>query len=96
VMLASSNPAAAAVPASVSIPPSSVEATFTVTAGVVTAPTVVTITASYNGTSMSAPLTVTPAGGAAARRPPAGLPLPVPINATLRRGRDCRGETLPG
>jgi hypothetical protein len=96
VMLASSNPAAAAVPASVLIPPSSVEATFTVTAGAVTAPTIVTITAAYNGTSMSAPLTVTPAGGAAARRPPAALLLPAPLDVTLRRGRDCRDETLPG
>ncbi|HEV3468848.1 MAG TPA: hypothetical protein VG148_05975 [Pyrinomonadaceae bacterium] len=60
VALSSSN-AAAAVPASVTVPAGSASATFTVTTRAVTANTTATITASYNGVTRSAALTVTPA-----------------------------------
>jgi hypothetical protein len=62
VSLSSSNTAVASVPASVTVPTGGFTGTFTITTFAVAASTTVTITASYNGTSRTAPLTVTPAG----------------------------------
>lgn len=61
VTLSSSNPAAAAVPGSATIPSGANSATFGVTTSAVTSSTPVTITAAYNGTSRPTTLTVTPA-----------------------------------
>jgi hypothetical protein len=63
VTLSSSNPAAAAGPASVPIPAGATSATFTVNTGIVVFATNVTITASYKGTTRSADLRVTNALG---------------------------------
>ncbi len=60
VMLSSSNPAVASVPASVGVPGGANLASFTITTAGVTFTTPVTITATYNGTQ-SAVLTVAPA-----------------------------------
>ena len=60
VTLTSSNPAAAAVPASITVPSGAVTGTFSITTTAVTAPTGVTISASYSGLSQSATLTVMP------------------------------------
>jgi hypothetical protein len=68
IALSSSNPAVAAVPASVTVPTNGFTGTFTITTTAVAASTAVTITASYNGTSRSGSLTVTPAGAP----PPSG------------------------
>ena len=63
VLLSSSKPFVALVPASVRVPGnSSVSAPFTITAGYVTANTQVTITASYLGVNVTANITVTPDG----------------------------------
>ncbi len=62
VALTSSNPAVAAVPASVTVSPSSSTASFTVNTGTVAYATGVVITATYNGTSQQAALTVMPTG----------------------------------
>ncbi|TFZ00687.1 hypothetical protein EZ313_19760 [Ramlibacter henchirensis] len=70
VALASSNPAVAAVPASVTVPAGATSASFAVTTSAVAANTGVTLTGTYNGTSRTASLTVTPA---AAPPPPASL-----------------------
>jgi LmbE family N-acetylglucosaminyl deacetylase len=58
VPLSSSNPAAAAVPASVTVPGGNVTANFTVTTGTVSAATTVTLSANINGTPRPAMLTV--------------------------------------
>jgi len=60
VSLSSSNPAVAAVPASVTVAAGNTSANFTVTTSSVTASTSVTITGTYNGVSRSATLTVNP------------------------------------
>jgi hypothetical protein len=60
VSLASSNPGAASVPASVTIAGGATSATFAVTTTSVTANTATTLTASYDGTSRTATLTVAP------------------------------------
>jgi hypothetical protein len=61
VSLSSSNPGVANVPPSVTIAAGATSATFTTTTSSVGASTAVTVTASYNGTSRSAGLTVNPA-----------------------------------
>ncbi|MDQ3806264.1 MAG: hypothetical protein M3416_20855, partial [Acidobacteriota bacterium] len=66
VSLSSSNPSAAGVPASVTIASGQNAANFNVTTGSVSATTTVTITAAYNGTTMSRTLTVTPRAAAPA------------------------------
>jgi hypothetical protein len=58
--LTSSNPAVASVPASVTIPYGSSSAVFTVGQKTVTTAASVTISATYSGSSATAPLTVTP------------------------------------
>ena len=63
VTLSSSNPAAAQVPASVTVPAGQTFRTFTVTTSTVAAATPVTITATYRGSSRSATVTVLAAGG---------------------------------
>ncbi len=63
ITLASSNPAVAAVPASVTIQPGYSSHTFTVTPSSVTTSQTVTITAKYNGVTQTATLTVVPVPG---------------------------------
>ena len=60
VSLSSSSPAAAAVPASVSVAQGATNATFTIPTSAVTTSTPVTITASAGGVTRTAALTVTP------------------------------------
>jgi len=60
VTLSSSNPAVAAVPASLSFPPGVSSGEFLISASAVGASTTVTINASYGGTTQGAILTVTP------------------------------------
>src|SRR5436309_8704623 len=61
VALSSSNTSVATVPASVTVPGNATSATFTVSTSPVSTTTSVTISGSYNGTTLSASLTVTPA-----------------------------------
>jgi hypothetical protein len=61
VTLSSSNTSVASVPSSVTVGPGATSATFTVSTGAVSAPTAVTISASYGGQTQSATLTVNPA-----------------------------------
>ena len=60
VTLSSSNPAVAAVPASLSIPPGASSGEFLISASTVSASTTLTISASYGGITQGATLTVTP------------------------------------
>jgi hypothetical protein len=60
ISLSSSQPGVASVPATTTAPSNSFTATFTIGTSPVSANTVVTITANYNGTTRSANLTVTP------------------------------------
>jgi hypothetical protein len=62
VSLSSSNPAVASVPATVTAPPFSFTGSFTIGTSPVAANTTVTISATYNGTTRTGTLTVTPAG----------------------------------
>src|SRR5262249_58647534 len=64
VSFSSSNPAVASVPPNATVPENSFTAMVTITTAAVQANTVVTITASYNGTTRTANLTVTLPGGA--------------------------------
>jgi hypothetical protein len=65
VALTSSNTNAATVPASVTVAAGATTKTFAITTSAVNAATAVTITATYNGVSRTATLTVNPAGPAA-------------------------------
>ncbi|WP_329173028.1 hypothetical protein [Streptomyces sp. NBC_01477] len=65
VTLASSNPSAAAVPATVTLPDGARTAAFSATTGTVTTATNVTVTATSGGVSQHIVLTVTPRPGAA-------------------------------
>ena len=60
ISLSSSNPAVAAVPASVTVPTNGFTGTFTITTSSVQVSTPIVITAAFNGTSRSGTLTVTP------------------------------------
>lgn len=60
VNLSSSNPSAASVPASVTVPAGATSANFTISAGAVSASTPVTITASFGGVNRTGSLTVVP------------------------------------
>lgn len=60
ISLSSSQPAIASVPATTTAPANSFTASFAIATSPVSANTVVTITASYNGTTRTATLTVTP------------------------------------
>jgi trimeric autotransporter adhesin len=60
VSLVSSNPAAASVPQSVTVPAGALSAGFSVNAGSVTTPTSVVFTASYSGASRTANVTINP------------------------------------
>ena len=60
ISLSSSAPGVASVPATTTAPSNSFTATFTIATTAVSANRIVTITASYNGTTRSANLTVTP------------------------------------
>jgi hypothetical protein len=79
VSLSSSNPAVAAVPASVTVAAGGTSATFAVSTAAVTASTAVTISGTYNGTTQSAALTVTPV-------PPPPQTATLTVNATGRSG----------
>ena len=59
-----SSPADVAIPSTMTIPQGSTSTTFSVTAGGVTTPTLVTLTASYSGASETFGLTVNPSGAA--------------------------------
>jgi hypothetical protein len=65
ISLSSSHPAVASVPATTTAPANSFTASFTIATGTVSASTVVTITATYNGTTRSANLTINPPGSSA-------------------------------
>jgi hypothetical protein len=65
VTLASNTPIAATVLATVTVPANATTVTFPITTKTVTAATVVTIKATYNGVAKTATLTVNPAGPAA-------------------------------
>jgi hypothetical protein len=60
VALTSSNPSAAAVPATITVPSGAITAAFNIATSAVAASTSVKISASYSGTSQSAALTVMP------------------------------------
>ncbi len=62
ISLTSSNPAVASVPASTTAPSNSFTAGFTIATATVSATTVVTITARYNGTTRTGNLTINPPG----------------------------------
>ena len=62
ISLSSSNPAVAGVPQSTTAPANSFTASFTINTAAVSASTVVTITATYNGTTRTGSLTVNPPG----------------------------------
>jgi hypothetical protein len=62
VTLASSNPSVASVPGAVTVPAGTLSTTFTVSTGTVASDTTVEITATYNGITRKAPLTVVPSG----------------------------------
>lgn len=64
VTISSSNSAIVSVPANVTVPAGASSATYTATAGSVTATSSVLITANFGGTSLSPTLTVTPAAAA--------------------------------
>lgn len=85
VSLSSSNPAAAAVPASVTVAAGATSATFAVTTTPVGADTPVTITATHNGVSRTTTLTVTPVP------PPAGLQAVSLIPASVTGGASSTG-----
>lgn len=61
VVSLSSNKPTAAIPSSATIPGGSTSGVFLITAGIVSAPTTVTVSATYSGTSKSATLTIEPA-----------------------------------
>jgi hypothetical protein len=65
ISLSSSNPSVAGVPATTTVPANSFTGSFVVSTSAVSASTAVTITATYNGSSRTANLTVTPAGASA-------------------------------
>ena len=89
VVLTSSNPAAASVPASVTVAAGASSASFSVTTGPVGANTSVTLSAFYNGTSRAGTLTVT-----AASAPP---PPPASLNTlVLNPGNVTGGGTSQG
>jgi hypothetical protein len=60
ISLSSSDPAVAGVPPTTTVPPNGFTGTFAISTSSVTASTAVVITATYNGSSRSATLTVTP------------------------------------
>jgi hypothetical protein len=64
ISFSSSNPAVASVPAKATVPANAFTVTVTITTAAVQANTVVTITASYNGATRTANLTVTTPAGA--------------------------------
>ena len=85
VGLSSSNAAVASVPASVTIPENGFAGSFTIATTAVSANTVVTITASYNGSTRTATLTVTPPSA------PASLQAVSISPATVSSGSSAQG-----
>lgn len=83
VTLTSSNTAAATVPATVTVPSGQSSAAFNVTTYSVTSATTSTITASYNGSSANATLTVNSSGGSPSfSLSPASGTINVPVNSS--------------
>ena len=90
INLSSSNPSVASVPATVTAPANSFVGSFAIATSPVAANTTVTITASYNGTSRSGTLTVTPAGA------PQGLLSNARGHFADRRRLDRAGQRAAG
>ncbi len=82
IALASSNGAAAAVPASVTLPPGASATSFSVTTGTVTVATSVTLTATVGGVVRTAPLQVTPAAVASGANLAPGAKISVSSEST--------------
>ncbi|NUR78493.1 MAG: hypothetical protein HOQ28_19680 [Thermoleophilia bacterium] len=94
VTLSSSNPAVASVPATVTVPPVGFTGSFTITTSPVSANVTVVITASYNGTTRTGTLTVTPPG---APPPPATIQSVSVSPAAVTGGSTAQGAvTLSG
>src|SRR5262245_12937163 len=88
VSLSSSDPTVASVPATVTVPPISFTGSFNITTSSVAASTSIVITASYNGATRTATLTVTPP---AAPPPPATLQSVAVSPASVTGGSGAQG-----
>jgi hypothetical protein len=95
VSLSSSNPALVNVPSSVTVAPGDYSISFNAPTNAVTAPTVVTISASLNGTTLQSQVTLTP------QQPPASLTLdptvasaPGGSSGTVRLASAAPSDTL--
>ena len=88
INLSSSNPSVASVPATVTAPANSFVGLFTIATSPVAANTTVTITASYNGTTRSGTLTVTPAGA------PQGSLSMLAVTSPITGGSTAQGSVL--
>jgi hypothetical protein len=86
VSLASSNPAVAPVPSTVTIPENGFAGTAFFTTTPVSAPTTVTITGTYNGSTRTATLWVTPSASTPPPPPPSAQTAIVTVNASGRSG----------
>jgi LmbE family N-acetylglucosaminyl deacetylase len=83
ILLSSNNPSAATVPATVTVPASSMTATFTVTTVPVLANTTATVSAVYGSTTRTAALTVTAATLSSVSLRPTSLPGGSPSTGTV-------------
>lgn len=90
INLSSSNPGVASVPATVTAAESSFVGLFTIATSPVAANTTVTITATYNGTSRSGTLTVTPVGA------PQGFLSSLAVASPITGGSTGQGSVLLG
>ena len=88
--LTSSNPAVASVPATVTAAPFSFTGTFTINTSAVSANATVTITASYNGTTRTATLLVTPVGA------PLGFLSNLVVDSPVNGGSSGQGVVVLG
>ena len=90
INLSSSNPGVASVPATVTAAENSFVGLFTIATSPVAANTTVTITATYNGTSRSGTLTVTPVGA------PQGFLSNLAVASPITGGSTGQGSVLLG
>jgi hypothetical protein len=88
VALSSSNPAVASVPASITAPENSFTGTFVVTTSPVSANTLVTISASYNGVTKNATLTITPGA------PPEASLQNLVVDSSVAGGSSAQGAAI--
>ena len=88
INLSSSNPSVASVPATVTAAENSFVGLFTIATSPVAVNTTVTITASYNGTTRSGTLTVTPAGA------PQGSLSMLAVTSPITGGSSAQGSVL--